>query len=382
MFEWYVAVGGQSRGPASTETVLAYLNTRDRGDIYVWQEGFDYWRLATDVPELRGANAPPASGSRAAQRYVVSALAGIVLLALPATLLLVGGSSKHDLALERQALDTRGVELLARIALPGSPLACLDGSTGETVEYFCEKLLFASPEQAAAAMAYVSAQLALFADYVALWRRTGREPAGLVNLRRVIEADRFGFVASVLATREGCTPERCKTLGLLNDARRVNANLLDRPFDSYIARYTADRPTGTPHPLASRDPDGAVAPTVLASGTSGAATALQHSLGSSAAAASTPTSMPTPPGRPLRSDIFLPSASSIPPISIMTTEPGAPGPTEHAGPNTGSAPRTKSSETRAASASAALKDAAAPGRHPVRSTDPRNTTGDNKPETK
>jgi hypothetical protein len=204
----------------------------------------------------------------------VSALAGIVLLALPAALLLVGGSSKHDLALERQALDTRSVELLARVALPGSPLACLDGSTGETVESSCERLLLASPEQAAAAMAYVSAQLALFADYVALWRRTGgEEPAGLLNLRRVIEADRFGFVANVLASREGCTPERCKTLGLLNDARRVNANILDRTFDSHIARYAVDWPTGAPPSVALRDADGVVAPPVLGSGTSGAATA-------------------------------------------------------------------------------------------------------------
>jgi hypothetical protein len=57
--EWFVAVEGQARGPVSTETVLAYLKTRNRAEIYVWHERFDGWRLAKDVPELRGA-VPPA----------------------------------------------------------------------------------------------------------------------------------------------------------------------------------------------------------------------------------------------------------------------------------------------------------------------------------
>jgi hypothetical protein len=340
MSEWYVIIQGQVRGPSATEAVLRYISTRNRSQTYVWRQGFDLWRLATDVPELCGAGAHPISRRYATQKYLVSALTVILLLGLAAGLLALAGPSKHDLALERQALNARGVDLLARIALGGSPLACLDGSASETIESSCEKLLFASPEQVAGAMAYVSAQVALLADYAALQRQTGGdEPAGLVNLRRVIEADRFGFVAEVLATREGCTPERCKTLALLNDARRVRANLLDRRFESYIDRYAADWPTGA-HPLASRDADGALPASVSAperSGTAVGSASLRNSLEPSAVAASTATSTPTPAGRPLRSDIFLPSSSSIPPVSIMA-ESAWPGPVDHAGPNKGPAP--------------------------------------------
>jgi GYF domain 2 len=59
MSKWYVAVQGQARGPLTTEAVLAYLDTRNRAQIYVWRDGFDGWRLAKDVPELRGAGPPP-----------------------------------------------------------------------------------------------------------------------------------------------------------------------------------------------------------------------------------------------------------------------------------------------------------------------------------
>lgn len=58
MSEWYVAVEGRARGPVPTEVVLAYLKSRDRAEIHVWREGFDDWRLAKDVPELRGAGSP------------------------------------------------------------------------------------------------------------------------------------------------------------------------------------------------------------------------------------------------------------------------------------------------------------------------------------
>src|SRR5436190_1730980 len=58
MSEWYVVVEGQARGPVSTETVVAYLKTRNRAEVQVWREGFDHWLLADDVTELRAA--PPA----------------------------------------------------------------------------------------------------------------------------------------------------------------------------------------------------------------------------------------------------------------------------------------------------------------------------------
>src|SRR5262245_5871418 len=59
MLKWYVAVEGQARGPVSTETVLIYLQTRNRAEVYVCREGFPDWRLAKDVAELRDAGPPP-----------------------------------------------------------------------------------------------------------------------------------------------------------------------------------------------------------------------------------------------------------------------------------------------------------------------------------
>jgi hypothetical protein len=59
MSEWYVAVQGQARGPVSTETVLAYLKTRNRAEVQVWRQGLDAWCLARDIPELRASVPPP-----------------------------------------------------------------------------------------------------------------------------------------------------------------------------------------------------------------------------------------------------------------------------------------------------------------------------------
>jgi hypothetical protein len=59
MSEWYVVVEGQARGPVSTDTVLAYLKTRNRAEVQVWRAGFDDWRLAKDIPELRATVPPP-----------------------------------------------------------------------------------------------------------------------------------------------------------------------------------------------------------------------------------------------------------------------------------------------------------------------------------
>jgi hypothetical protein len=298
--------------------------------------------------------------SRAGQPHGVSALIGVASILLgAAALLLAGGSSKHDIALERQALDARGVELLTRVAFPGSPLACLDGGAGEMVEASCEKLLFASPETTAAAVAYVSAQLALLADYTSLLRRTrGNEPAALINLRRVIEADRFGLVAQVLAARDGCTPVACETLALLENASRVKANLRARPFDSHVARHAADWSTDPASALASvRTSDGAAAP-----GSGSVADA-------AAAAAAPPSAISPSPARPLRKDIFLPSASSIPPVSIMTAEPADSGPADTAGAKPGSRTAVKNPGTPVTTAGPAPKDAVASPRKPARAAD-------------
>ena len=104
---------------------------------------------------------------------------------------------------------------------PGSALACLDANAGEAVERACEKALFATPESVAAAVAYVSAKLTLLADGLDYARRVdGAYAAQLEGLRRAAETDRFGLVAHVLATRDGCTAESCATFKLLEDPSR------------------------------------------------------------------------------------------------------------------------------------------------------------------
>ena len=119
-------------------------------------------------------------------------------------------------AAERRALELRARELSAQVLIPGSPLACLDALVGESVEAACEKSLFASPATVAAASAYVGEQLTLLANMTAFAQ--GAEPQAItVQLRRALETDRFGFVAYVLAIRDGCTGQHCKTLALFHE---------------------------------------------------------------------------------------------------------------------------------------------------------------------
>ena len=109
-------------------------------------------------------------------------------------------------AAERRALELRGQQLSSQVLIPGSPLACLDALVGESVEAACEKSLFASPATVASASAYVGAQLTLLANMTTFGQRQGikLEPM-MAPLRRSLETDRFGFVAYVLAIRDGCT---------------------------------------------------------------------------------------------------------------------------------------------------------------------------------
>lgn len=202
--------------------------------------------------------------------------------------------ARGDRAAERRALDARASELATRALAPGSALACLDAIAGETVEDACERALFASPEATAAAVSYVAAQLALLNSAGAY---AGRGGPNTTQLRRAMELDRFGIVAHVLAARDGCTPDRCEAFASLQDTRRVSANLAERPFEARIRSYSASWPAATARPVA----------------------------------ANTPSSSPSSPSPPLPgvaakvpNNLYFPSASSIPPVNIMTAEPSAP----------------------------------------------------------
>jgi hypothetical protein len=195
-------------------------------------------------------------------------------------------------AAERRALELRAQELSSQVLIPGSPLACLDALVGESVEAACEKSLFASPATVAAASAYVGAQLTLLANATAFGRDRGAEPQAMTaQLRRALETDRFGFVAYVLAIRDGCTAQKCKTLALFRDASRVRTNLTTAALERYLEHYAAAWTAGPEVPVA----EVTQAP---------------------AAGAQSP--------RKSVVNIDFPSAASIPAVSIMNPEPKGP----------------------------------------------------------
>ena len=222
----------------------------------------------------------------------VVALAGLAAMAIVERL------AQDERGAERRALMQRNAELTAQALAPGSALACLDGAAGETVENACEKTVFAAPQTAAAAIAYMAARLTLLSDGLTFARRVDPEfAATLAGLRRAIELDRFGVAAHVLAVRDGCSAERCAAFALLNDANVVKSNLKAQIFDQYVSRYAADWGKSEPksEPVAETQ-----APPPVASA-------------------------PAPPAKTAVARKYdFPSAASIPPVSIMNTEPPRP----------------------------------------------------------
>jgi hypothetical protein len=186
---------------------------------------------------------------------------------------------------EREAINARAVQLTTAAMTPGSPLACLDANAGDTVEDACEAALFGRPETIAAATGYIEARLRLLADGLEFSRRADRTYVrSLAQTRRAIEADRYGFVAHIFVTRDGCTADVCDSFGLLRDANAVKENIRARTLETNIARYAAgwDDKDAT---AASQAPVATIS--------------------------STPVTKP----------IDFPTASSIPPVSIMTEPP-------------------------------------------------------------
>ncbi len=229
---------------------------------------------------------------------------------------------RRDVAAEQRAIEGRALDLAARALAPGSALACLDAIAGDVVEEACEKALFASPEATAAAVSYVAVQLSLLAAASEQARRAGQgagAPAGTANLRRAIEADRFGIAAHVLAVRDGCTPDRCAAFALLQDARRLSANLAERPFEAHVTRHAAAWPGDDSRPVAGNLPV--------------------------TATTSAPGAAPKSP-----SNLYFPSASSIPPVNIMTAEPAAPPRHDTTGAAEAGSPPPRKGATGAASA--------------------------------
>ena len=197
-------------------------------------------------------------------------------------------------AAERRALVQRSAEL--NLAAMGSALSCLDAGAGEAVENACEAKVFADPQRAANAVAYTAARLSLLAD-------AAKDPAvldGFAATRRALELDRYGFAAHVLATRDGCTAEQCAAFALLRDTTVLKANLKAQAYDQYVSRYAAgwNKEPEKQAPVAAAPPPGVPV------------------------AAVPEASQPT--GVPVSSKYDFPSAASIPPVSIMNSEPPLP----------------------------------------------------------
>jgi hypothetical protein len=154
-----------------------------------------------------------------------------------------------------------------------------------------------------------------------------------MQLRHALEADAFGVVAQVLAARDGCTPAQCGAFALLQDTRRISTNLAERPFEARLKQYAAAWPASGGRPVASTPPPAAAPQPTAAAG-------------------------PRVPN-----NLYFPSASSIPPVNIMTAEPAAPQPPHD---TTGAAADTSARKPAAGAAPARQppSSAAAPARSP------------------
>jgi len=236
-------------------------------------------------------------GSSALRLLVVACVAVAAAGATAWVLLGQQEQTSRDREADRRALEIRAQELTARALAPGSPLACLDAVAGDSVDAACEKALFASPSTVAAASSYAAARLELLTEMVAYVRHGGAAIDGVLRpLRRSVEADSFGFLAHVLAVRDGCNSQNCQALDVLRDAGRVRANLSGQTLERYLDRYAT---------AWAQTPDSPV-PVADAGATSRAAAAPQ----------------PGAPGQRKMVNIDFPTAASIPPVSIMNPEPG------------------------------------------------------------
>jgi hypothetical protein len=243
--------------------------------------------LALFQPQLRVASSPA--------RLIGFVLAGAILGGVIAWAFADRGVWSGGSA-ERRAFDMRAQQLNALALAPGSPLACLNALAGDVVETACEKALFGSPASVAAASSYVAAQLALLSSIATHGQRAGADIDDvLAPLRRSLEADRFGFVAHVLAVRDSCTGQSCKTFALFRDANRLRANLNAATLDRYVERYAALWSAGSDGPVAEAAP---AQPAATASTNGQGARKLVN--------------------------IDFPSAASIPAVSIMNPEPSGP----------------------------------------------------------
>jgi len=205
-----------------------------------------------------------------------------IAIAVAATVRVYGPLGHETSAAEARTLAA------ATASLPA--LACLDNLAGDAVAAGCEKALFGAPDAAAAAVAYTAARIDRLTALGDAATAENSLTLDMKVVRKSLETDRYGLVAQVLVARDGCTQFDCAAFRSLTNRQQVAANMDSHLYDTLVARY-------------------APAWNAPATGPAG--------LPSTAALAGLPPSMPT--GKPTNAE--FPSASSTPPVSIMTPEP-------------------------------------------------------------
>ncbi|WP_315833413.1 hypothetical protein [Bradyrhizobium prioriisuperbiae] len=274
---------------------------------------------------------------RAEKSVANGALTVITLLAITIAV----ASTVRSFGDAETTADTRSPRPVA--SLPA--LSCLDDLAGDAVAAACERALFASADSAAAAVSYTAAQISRLTSFGDEATADKAMTSDLSALRRAVERDRYGLVAHVLVTRDGCTPSDCAVYKSLSDHNVIAANMSDRTYQNLIGRYA----------LAWNTPGSAV-PVATGVGT-----------GAGMGLAGLPPSVPT--GKPLSGD--FPSSSSIPAVSIMAPESSTPAPPPRPAANAAApkqpasiaAPRPAASPPNAAQA-AVPRTAAAPSPAP------------------
>jgi hypothetical protein len=175
------------------------------------------------------------------------------------------------------------------VALPA--LSCIDDLAGDAVLGACEKALFGSPESASAAVSYAASRIARLTALVDAAAANANTSSEMQALRRSVERDRYGLMAQALAARDHCTPLQCAAFRALSDTRQIVANMNERAYDGLIMRYVPSWNAPAAAGPASAPPLAALPPSV-------------------------------PTGKPTNAE--FPTATSIPPVSIMNPEPGTP----------------------------------------------------------
>ncbi|MFO1108332.1 MAG: hypothetical protein U1E61_04015 [Bradyrhizobium sp.] len=207
------------------------------------------------------------------------------------------------------AATTRGLGLPGLLAPPANQapppmaaapaLACIDDLAGETVLTACEKTLFGSAESTAAALSYAASQITRLTSLGDVATVNSNLTSEVEALRRSVERDRYGLMAYVLVARDHCTPQACPAFRSLANSRQIMTNMDDRVYEGLVLRYSASWGAPPAVPVVAAVPSGALA-------------------------ALPPTGTGVPSGKPTTM-IDFPSASSTPPVNIMTPEPGGPG---------------------------------------------------------